>query len=249
MKKNTFLKIIGFFLLALMTVSAGFVFWALCASQPLPQALAAMHSDDLVRVEQGEWITYEPVDRTHAVGVIFYPGGRVDARVYAPLLKRIAAEGYLVVEPSMPLNLALFGVNRADQVMLAHPEVDTWVLGGHSLGGAMAAQYTHQHPAIISGSFFWASFPAEQSSLADQSLPVLSISAELDGLSTPEKIDASRAYLPASAEFFQIKGGNHTQFGWYNLQNGDLAAQISVEDQQEQIYQKMSQFLAAIENQ
>ena len=76
--------------------------------------------------------------------MIFYPGGRVDPRSYAPAARAIAAQGYLAVITPMPLNLAVFTPGRAAQVIAAYPEIHTWAIGGHSLGGAMAANFSHK---------------------------------------------------------------------------------------------------------
>ncbi len=46
-------------------------------------------------------------------GFILYPGGLVDPRAYAPLMQAIAAEGYLAIIVSMPLDLAVLGYTRA----------------------------------------------------------------------------------------------------------------------------------------
>ena len=56
------------------------------------------------------------------------------------------ATGYLVVITPMPFNLAVLGIGEADGVIAAHPEVTTWAMAGHSLGGSMAAQYVERQP-------------------------------------------------------------------------------------------------------
>ncbi len=98
----------------------------------------------------------------------------------------------------MPLNLAIFGIDRAEEVIQTFSEIDIWAIGGHSLGGAMAAEFAGQNANEISGLALWAAYPAESNDLSQFGLSVLSISASLDGLTTPEKIDSSRALLPPS---------------------------------------------------
>lgn len=218
----------------LMVGLLGFVVWGETPLPASPAALSSMQSSHLFSVEtKNDWLVFKPEIAGVSTGFVFYPGGRVDYRAYAPILGAIAARGYLVVLVPMPLNLAVFGADRAQAVITAYPDIKHWAIGGHSLGGSMAAQFTVNHPELISGLVFWASYPA--SSMVDFSKPVLSISASSDRLATPAKIDESRGLLPASTQFVVIEGGNHAQFGSYGSQPGDGEATISAEIQWTQI--------------
>ena len=181
-----------------------------------------------------KWLVFAPKQTTPTTGFIFYPGGLVDPRAYAPPVHAIAAEGYLVVIVPMPLNLAVFGSGKATNVINAFPEIEQWVIGGHSLGGTMAGQYAAQNSGNVSGLGLWASYPAESNNLSNNNLKVVSVYGTNDGLVTPENIDHSRALLPPDTEFVAIEGGNHAQFGWYGPQDGDNSAAISRLAQQEQ---------------
>ncbi len=213
-------------------------------AEPMPQALAAMQSDAQVDVATRQWIVFTPRAREPSAGFIFYPGGLVDARAYAPMARDIAAQGYLVVIVPMPLNLAFFDANRAKEVIANYPAIKRWAIGGHSLGGVAAAMFVKSHPQTVQGLAFWASYPAEE--MADIPARVLSIYGTQDGLSTPAKINDSRALLPANAQFVAIQGGNHAQFGWYGVQSGDGIATISREEQQRQIVSTMVAWLKQI---
>jgi len=210
----------------------------------MPEALQALQSDTEISVETHPWLVFSHSDQVLTTGFIFFPGGRVDARSYAPTARAIAAEGYLVVIVPVPLNLAFFGTGQADKIITAHPEIKYWVVGGHSLGGVAASQYAGSHPDQVQGLALWASYPA--SSLAESPLKVLSISGTQDGLSTPEKIESSRSLLPSGTRFIAIQGGNHAQFGWYGSQNGDNPASIDRVAQQAQIVTAMKEFLYEI---
>ncbi len=229
----------------LMVGMLGFVVWG---ETPLPAtsaALSSLQSSHLFSVEtKNDWLVFKPEIAAVSTGFIFYPGGRVDYRAYAPILGAIAARGYLVVLVPMPLNLAVFGVEKAQAVIDAYPEIERWAISGHSLGGSMAAQFAANHPQAISGLIFWASYPA--GSLTGYSQPVLSISASQDGLSTPAKIDESRKLLPASTQFVVIEGGNHAQFGSYGSQPEDGTATISAESQWKQIVDATTALLQKI---
>ncbi|GAB4576467.1 MAG: hypothetical protein Kow0077_32930 [Anaerolineae bacterium] len=224
---------------------AGFVIWASTPAQPLPEALAALESDEQVRVTVDDWLVFAPEGATPTTGFIFYPGGRVDPRAYAPALRDVAAQGYLAVIVPMPLNLAVLAPGRAGDVIAAFPEITTWVIGGHSLGGAMAANYVRGASKAVRGLVLWAAYPAGIDDLSGQALAVASIYGTLDGLATPEKIEASRPLLPATTRYVPIEGGNHAQFGWYGPQAGDNPATISRADQQAQVVAATVALLAA----
>jgi pimeloyl-ACP methyl ester carboxylesterase len=228
-------KILIAIAIILLIAIAGFVIWAETPLGPMPEAEAALQSDAAVTVETDPWYTFMPTGAVKDTGFIIYPGGRVDPRSYAPTARAIAEAGYPVVLVPMPLNLAVFGAGKAADVIAAYPEVTRWAIGGHSLGGAMAANFVAKNPEAVDGLVFWAAYPASSDNLAGfAALAVSSISATNDGLATPDKIDASRPLLPASTTWLPIQGGNHAQFGWYGPQPGDGQPTISREEQQAQ---------------
>jgi len=219
----------------LVLAVGGFVIWGSTPLQPMPEALAALQSDAQVKVETGAWYVFRPAASEPATGLIFYPGGRVDPRAYAPTARAIAAQGYLVVIVPMPLNLAIFGVEKASGVMAAFPSIKGWAIGGHSLGGSMAASYVHRHPQAVQGLVLWASYPADSDSLVSSSRMVTSIYGTRDG--QLDKLEKSGTLLPTGTVWVRIEGGNHGQFGWYGLQPGDGQATISRATQQAQVVQ------------
>lgn len=232
-------------LLALIVLAgAGFVVWAQTPLGPMPEALAALQSDATTSVQDEPWLIFTPTGQTPTVGLIFYPGGRVDHRSYAPPARAIAAQGYLVVIPPAPLNLAVFAPDVAADVMAAHPEIERWFVGGHSLGGAMAAGFAYNHPDDVVGLVLWASYPAGTNDFSQRpDFPVLSVYGTGDmGL---DGIEASRSLLPPSTNWVIITGGNHAQSGWYGPQPGDGEATISREAQQAQMIDVTVSFLAA----
>ena len=135
----------------------------------------------------------------------------------------------------MPLNLAVLAPDSALDVIAAHPEIARWAVGGHSLGGSMAATFAKAHPDLVQGLVLWASYPAQWDELPRSSLAVASIYGTSDGLATSQKIDTSRALLPADTTWVEILGGNHAQFGSYGAQAGDNEASIGEAEQQERV--------------
>jgi dienelactone hydrolase len=234
-------------LLALLVVAAAaFTIWAYTPLGPEPEALAAMQSGNGINVVESPYLTFTPAGVLPTTGFIIYPGGRVDYRSYAPTARAIAEQGYLAVIVPMPFNLAVFGSNRADGVIAAHPEITRWAIGGHSLGGAMSAAYLFNNPDAAEGLALWAAYPAGNNSLADSSAVVTSISATNDGLATPDKIEASRPLLPPDTTWLAIEGGNHAGFGYYGPQGGDGEATIPREDQQRQTIDATVQMLRSL---
>ena len=244
-KRRIFIGI-GIALLAIVLLGAiGFVAWASNAAQPMPEALAAMQSDSTVQFsQQNGWLVFKPAGAEPATGLVIYPGAKVDYRAYAPTARAIASQGYLVVIPPMPLNLAFFDANAAEKVIQAFPQIKKWTVAGHSLGGVAASGYAAAHPEKIQGVGFWASYP--QGAMTTYPGKVISISATNDGLATPDKIAASKKDLPASAQFVVIEGGNHAQFGYYGPQDGDNPATISRAEQQAQLVAAMLKLLQGL---
>lgn len=223
--------IIGILILA----GGGFVVWASDAASPMAGAVATLASDSQVSVQSQPWWVFQPEGNAPETGLVLYPGAKVDPRAYAPAAHRLAADGYLVVITPMPLNLAILSPGKASEVMQAFPDVKRWAVGGHSLGGAMAAQFAHDHPDEVHGLVLWAAYPPDGASLANWGGHVVSIYGTRDGLATQAKIDASRSLLPTGTKYVAIEGGNHAQFGWYGDQSGDNAATVSREEQQDQV--------------
>lgn len=219
-------------LVAVLIIFSGFVVWAETPPAPMQEAFDALESDEKVDVLSGSMLVFEPkVDYT--VGFIFYPGGRVNYLSYAPNAHAIAAQGFLVVIVRMPLNLAVFGANLASDVIAAYPNVSLWGIGGHSLGGSMAAQFVQDNPGRVQGLALWAAYPPSGADLSDFDISVVTIHASNDGLVSSEQIDDSLSQLPSDVVRVEIDGGNHAQFGWYGEQSGDNLATISRMQQQD----------------
>lgn len=231
-------------LIVLVVAVIGFVVWANNALQPMPEALAALQSDAQVQVtETNGWYVFTPTAAKPTTGLIFYPGGKVDARAYAPQMHAIAQEGYLTVITPMPLYLAVFGINKADDVLKAFPDIQHWGIAGHSLGGSMAAQYISTSTKV-QGLAFWASYPAVD--LSKLPIKAVSIYGTLDGVAKPDNVLAGAKNLPANTPFVAIEGGTHSGFGWYGLQPGDNEATISREDQNTQTVKATVDMLASL---
>jgi pimeloyl-ACP methyl ester carboxylesterase len=214
------------------------------SAKPLPESLALAPASSSV-ADRGSFLAFVP-QAPASLGFIFYPGAKVDPRAYAPLLSALADDGYLVLMPKMPFDLAIFGVGKAAALMKAHPEIKRWAIGGHSLGGVAAAMFAKRKNSGLSGIAFIASYPDRGSDLSASGLSGLCLSASRDGLSTKAKIDAATPLFPADTSFRVIEGGNHAQFGWYGPQKGDGLAAINREDQQRIAHEILADWLSRL---
>lgn len=230
------LIILGSTLLILL-IAGGIAFVMLNGrNQALPTAGAALESDATVTVSRAasqDWYVFAPAAGSATTGLILYPGGFVDPVAYALVAHDIARQGFLVVIDPMPLNLAVTHVEAADAIIDAFPGIDAWAVGGHSLGGAMAAQYVYDNPEAMAGLALWAAYPAEGIDLSGLPVNVVSIYGDKDGVAAIEEITGAASRLPADTQFVLVPGGNHTQFGEYGtgLQRGDSVAGIDRAEQ------------------
>jgi hypothetical protein len=119
----------------LALATGGFVAWALSVPPIMPEATRHCSGDETVQVTQGRWIAFEPATPTRTTGVIFYPGGRVDARALRALDALPSRKWLSRFIVPVTLNLALFSPNVAQPVIEAYPQIEQWVVGGHVAGG------------------------------------------------------------------------------------------------------------------
>jgi dienelactone hydrolase len=229
----------------IIIVVAGFIIWGSTPQGPMPDVEPYLISNNSISVTTKPWLTFTPNNGIASTGFIFYPGGHVNYKAYAPAAYQLAEKGILVTIVPMPLSLAVMNPGAAKDVISSHPEIKHWVIGGHSLGGVMAANYAYSHPGDISGLVLWAAYPAQNNSLNNSTLPVISIYGSQDGMVT--ELEASSTLLPPTTEYIVIKGGNHAQMGWYGKQAGDNEATISRNEQQAILINSTWNFIRGLE--
>ena len=190
---------------------------------------AYMKSDETVAVKQiRDGYCFDGPGEKNAL--VFYPGAKVEETAYAPLMYTLASHGIDCFLIKMPLKLAFFGMNRADRV-LAEYDYENYYLAGHSLGGAMAADYAEKHPEEYEGLFLLAAYPSKD--LSATRLPVVFIYGENDRVLNREKLEEGFSLVPPGYEEVVIAGGNHAAFACYGAQKGDGEAAITASEQQE----------------
>ncbi len=215
----------------LVVIVGGLIFLSQ-SYDPMQEALDSLESSSEITIsETKNWIVFDPTNRSNDNGFIFYPGGNVEPESYSIIARGVALNGSLVVIVKFPFDLAVFGSEKGGDVIEAFPEITTWIIGGHSLGGAMAARYMYSNPDLFTGLILLASYPADSNNLSEYAQSAISIYGSLDGIvdiSIPDTI----SLLPGSTTIVEISGGNHANFGSYGDQKGDNAATIPRADQQ-----------------
>ena len=160
-------------------------------------------------------------------GFIFYPGALVEHEAYAPLMQAIASRGITCLLVEMPLDLAVLDIDAAEGLREAVPQIETWMIGGHSLGGAMAAAHAAKQPELFDALVLLGAYSPED--LSDTGMKVLCVVGSEDGVINREKYEESLKNYPASFRELSIDGGCHAYFGDYGAQKGDGTPTISRE--------------------
>jgi pimeloyl-ACP methyl ester carboxylesterase len=229
-------------LILLLLIVACAAIWYL---RPYPIDEAAMQAMQggrgITITDTGEWISFEG-GQNYDPAIILYPGGRIRAESYAPLARLLAGYGHRVFIARMPLQIAATDMERADELVKSLPN-QSFIIGGHSLGGAMASRYASLHAERFNGVFFLGAYPDRKGDLSETELPVLSLLGSRDGVVNLEKYEAGKAFLPAEAIYMSIEGGNHAQFGSYGVQKGDQPAAITAQEQWQQTAAALEQWM------
>lgn len=221
----------------LILLCGGFYIYTLDYYRADDTAVTAMGVSDITTESAGsDIILYPPEDRDLKTALIFYPGGKVEYTAYMPLLEQLARQGLTCVLVRMPFNLAVFDIGAAESIYPLLPEIEHWLVGGHSLGGAMASSYAGNNVDKISGLILLGAYPVN-----DAVLPTLAVYGSEDIMLDKEKLTGLENVL-------EIPGGNHAQFGNYGVQDGDGTAAISREDQQKQTVTTIITFIETIIN-
>ncbi len=221
----------GGIVLLVLAVLAGAFFWYVSDYYPADEiALEVLAQDSSITV-QGDLTILSP-SYPADTAVIFYPGAKVEAEAYLPLLEQIRQTGVTCILVHMPFRLAIFDANAAEEVMEQFTEIQHWYIAGHSMGGAMASQFAADHPdqvdgLILLGAYIYGDYPPEKT---------LTVYGSLNQ-SVEDNIDYTENVV-------EIQGGNHAQFGNYGPQKGDLPAAISAKEQQKQTVEAIAAFLA-----
>ncbi|MBR3036535.1 MAG: alpha/beta fold hydrolase [Lachnospiraceae bacterium] len=220
---------IGVPVLLLLLLVCAFLIYSAVYYHADGTALAALRSDETVSVSQTSygWFFDGPSKED---ALVFYPGAKVEEIAYAPLMRLLAERGMDVCLVKMPLRFAFFGMNRANDVMEQYAYAHYYI-GGHSLGGAIAANYAAENGEKLAGIILLAAYPTKQ---LPKHLKEITVYGSEDRILNMEKLEAGKAYAPDHSYTSVISSGNHAQFGNYGEQRGDGKAGTTAASQQEQ---------------
>ena len=241
-KKKTGLKIILTIIAIILVLTGAFLIYVSDYYHAEEIALGVANIADNVEIStSNDTLVFDPGNADTAL--IFYPGGKVEFTAYEPLMIKLAQKGILCILPKMPFNLAVFDVNAADTYISSHSEITHWYVGGHSLGGSMAASFASKNSVKVEGLILLASYST--SDLSSSSLKVLSIYGSNDGVLNRENYENDKSNLPQGFIEVVLDGGNHAGFGCYGSQNGDGEASIDKEKQQSETVDTIVEFIFA----
>lgn len=222
--------IIGVGIAFLLVLVSFFIYLNSVTYKPSDRALSDFNSDDKVQVtELKDGYKFESTNpqQIKEPNIIFYPGGFVEPISYSPLARELAESGHRVYIADMPLNLSIFGQNKANSFLAEYPD-ESFVIGGHSLGGVFASRYATSHTTEqLKGVFFLASYADEDGALKDTHYAALQITGTKDDVLNRVEWEHSKANLSEETVYVSLDGGNHGQFGSYGIQDGDAKPSIS----------------------
>ena len=206
------------------------------------EAAAALESGDGVNVshEGRVWAFDGPGTRA---ALAFYPGAKVEAEAYAPLLRELAENGVDCFLAEMPFRMAIFGSGAAGDIIAAH-DYEDWYVGGHSMGGMTAAGYAAGHPDEVAGVIMLAAYSTEK---LDDGLELFSVYGTEDGCLERAVYEENRSNWPQNSHVAEsvIPGANHAQFGSYGAQSGDGEPGITAEEQRHMTADQIARFILA----
>jgi len=205
-------------------------------------AVEAMTNNQNITITyKDDMAIFSPDENASQVGLIFYPGAKVEYTSYAPLMTKLAKKGITCVLIKMPFNLAVFNVNAANNAMSEVSNITTWYISGHSLGGAMASAYAANNSDKLSGIILLGAYPS--SDLSKTNLKLLTMYGSDDDVLNRNKLSETKINAPSNSLYYEIEGGNHAGYGDYGVQKGDGTAAISGNEQQNIVTDKIIKFI------
>lgn len=228
--KIILLAILTFFIL----LAGGFFLYAQDYYHADQKAISLAEDNTQVAI-QGDLLILDS-DTPSDTGFIFYPGGKVEAEAYLPLLDQLRDRGITCILVKMPFNLAVFNKNGGEEAFAARPDIAHWLIGGHSLGGVMASDFAVDHPdriegVVLLGAYVYGGWTADKA---------LTVYGSMDRVLDKTKIDYTENVLV-------IDGGNHANFGNYGKQEGDGNATIPAARQQAETVEAFLAFINTVE--
>lgn len=194
-----------------------------------------------VTTENNGTIIFAPKSDASKIGVIIYPGQKIEPKSYARLSNMIANSKYTVYVPKLRFNFSSFSSDLATRIIKKNPQITTWYLVAHSTSGDAALKEAANQKKIA-GVVFLGTYPTGDD-LKLINKPVLSIWGTKDGILDFTKFNEYKNNMPSNAHFYEIIGGNNTDFADIQTIPNDNKAIISAEEQQIQAANEIVSFI------
>ena len=165
-------------------------------------------------------------------GFIIFSGANADEKAYAYMAELLYKAGHTVVIPKVLFHLSAFGINHGLEIIDSNPEIEKWILIGHSLGGLPVSRIAVKRPDKLLGVVFLATNTLTD--LSDLDISAIRISAANDKIMNKKMMVAHPDYLPENSTSIILEGANHQGFGAYDSLSRDGEATMSWKEQQEQ---------------
>ncbi len=219
--------------------------WTTFQSHNIPEG-TFLNSDIISVLETGDQITFKSDTTKNNIEIILFQGGLTDPKAYAPLARKFAENGFTCHLIKMDWRLPQYDYQKISN--LFELKKGNYVIGGHSQGGKMAAQFVYENPNLMKGLFLMGTSHPRDIDLSSQTIPCIKLYSENDGLASVEEVMANKNMLPKEAKLIMVKGGNHSQFGYLGKLLMDDSAEISLEEQQQETFDNLIKFMNGIEN-
>ena len=238
-KRNIF-RLIWFSLVAIFFIWQ----WTTYQSRNLPED--TFKNDNKVSVEKSsDEITFLATNSKNQNEIIFFQGGLTDPKAYAPLCREIAKNGFTCHLIKMDWRMPQWDYEKIETMF--DLKNGKYIIGGHSQGAKMASQFVYENPDLLKGLFLLGTSHPRDFDLSNRILPTIKLYGELDGLASVSEVMENKNKLPKNTDLIEIKGGNHSQFGYLGKLLTDETAEIDLTEQQRLTAEKLIEFFNKIE--
>ncbi|WP_373523517.1 alpha/beta hydrolase [Aquiflexum sp.] len=239
-KKRNIFRIVWFSLITIFFIWN----WTTYQSRNLPEITFA-DDDNVTVIKSSDKITFISNNSSYQNEIIFFQGGLTDPKAYGPLCRKIAENGFTCHLIKMNWRMPLWDYKKIESMF--ELKNGNYIIGGHSQGAKMASQFVFENPNLMKGLFLLGTSHPRDFDLSNRTLPTIKLYGEFDGLASVSEVMENKDKLPKSASLIELKGGNHSQFGYLGKLLTDDKAQIDLEEQQGLTLEALVDFFKKIE--